>query len=159
VASRPETETGEKEAKAQIMIVLDSDILSLMLWKGAVRSALDRRLEQVAHGELFTTIVNYQEQVGGWLNVINQKKKMVDVIEAHRRLHQQFDLYRNVPLLDFDETAAIRFQDLRKKYRRIKANDLKIAAIALAHHATLVSRNLGDFQQIAGLQVEDWTKE
>jgi predicted nucleic acid-binding protein len=34
--------------------------------------------------------------------------------------------------------------------------DLKIAAIALVHNATLLSGNLRDFQQIPDLHVEDW---
>jgi tRNA(fMet)-specific endonuclease VapC len=36
--------------------------------------------------------------------------------------------------------------------------DLKIAAIAISRKAILLSRNLRDFQQVSGLQVEDWTK-
>jgi tRNA(fMet)-specific endonuclease VapC len=35
--------------------------------------------------------------------------------------------------------------------------DLKIAAIVLSREATLLSHNLGDFDQVTGLQVEDWT--
>ena len=34
---------------------------------------------------------------------------------------------------------------------------LKIVAIALAHNATLLSRNLVDFGKIPALRVEDWT--
>ncbi|MSU80200.1 MAG: type II toxin-antitoxin system VapC family toxin [Gemmataceae bacterium] len=141
------------------MFVLDSDILSLMLWKGATASILEARMAKVPNGELVSTIVNYEEQLGGWIDSIRQKDKMSDLIECYRRLHQQLNLYRNVPLLDFDETAAIRFQELRKKHRRIKRSDLKIAAIAITNHATLVTRNLSDFKQIPGLKVEDWTKE
>jgi tRNA(fMet)-specific endonuclease VapC len=36
--------------------------------------------------------------------------------------------------------------------------DLKIAAIAISKKATLLTRNLSDFQNISGLQFEDWTK-
>jgi tRNA(fMet)-specific endonuclease VapC len=35
--------------------------------------------------------------------------------------------------------------------------DLKIAAIVLAHDATLLTRNQKDFSQIQGLKIEDWS--
>jgi tRNA(fMet)-specific endonuclease VapC len=34
--------------------------------------------------------------------------------------------------------------------------DLKIACIALAHEALLLSRNLVDFEKVPGLRVENW---
>lgn len=34
---------------------------------------------------------------------------------------------------------------------------LKIAAIALANNATLLSKNLRDFSKVPGLKVEDWS--
>jgi tRNA(fMet)-specific endonuclease VapC len=37
--------------------------------------------------------------------------------------------------------------------------DLKIASIALAHSATLLSANLRDFRQVPNLSVEDWLVE
>jgi tRNA(fMet)-specific endonuclease VapC len=36
--------------------------------------------------------------------------------------------------------------------------DLKIASIAIANDAVLVSRNLSDFEQVPDLSVQDWTR-
>ena len=54
--------------------------------------------------------------------------------------------------------AAAEFDKLRqnKKLKKIGRSDLLIASIALAHGATLVTRNRKHFQQVPGLQVENW---
>jgi predicted nucleic acid-binding protein len=49
------------------------------------------------------------------------------------------------------------FQRLCVRRVRIGTMDLKIAAIALANDATLLSRNLPDFAKVPGLRVEDWS--
>jgi predicted nucleic acid-binding protein len=56
-----------------------------------------------------------------------------------------------------DATAATVFDQLRqnKKLKKIGRGDLLIAAITLANRATLVTRNLKDFRQVPGLQVEN----
>ena len=54
--------------------------------------------------------------------------------------------------------AIIEFRRLRKAGLRIGTMDLRIAAIAMAHGALLISRNLVDFQKVPGLRVEDWTQ-
>ena len=61
-------------------------------------------------------------------------------------------------MLSFDSGAAVEFNRLRqnKKLKKIGRADLLIAAIALGRRATLVSRNLRDFQQVPGLRVENW---
>ena len=64
--------------------------------------------------------------------------------------------------LPFDDTAAHRYaeirHDLETRSQIIGPNDLKIAAICLAHGLTLVSGNTTEFSRVAGLKVEDWTK-
>lgn len=55
-----------------------------------------------------------------------------------------------------DESAAHEFTRLRAEKIRIGTQDLRIAALALAHDALLLSANLRDFERVRGLRVEDW---
>ena len=69
-------------------------------------------------------------------------------------------LLRTVTVVDFDTSAAevdgrVRFE-LRRKGRPTGEIDLLIASLAIAHRATLVTNNRRDFEQIDGLDLEDW---
>jgi tRNA(fMet)-specific endonuclease VapC len=61
-------------------------------------------------------------------------------------------------VVDFDEAAAVRFQALKKSKVRVGTMDLRIAAIALVHDATVVTGNLSDFRRVPGLKVLHWDK-
>jgi tRNA(fMet)-specific endonuclease VapC len=104
-----------------------------------------------------TTIISYEEQMRGWMAYLARARSVAHQVEAYRRLLQHLDNYRRIPVLAFDEAAAVAFQQLRRARLRIGTMDLKIAAIAVSRDATLLSRNLTDFRQVPGLQVEDWT--
>jgi tRNA(fMet)-specific endonuclease VapC len=60
----------------------------------------------------------------------------------------------------FDDAAAEVYGALRAQLSRegvlIDPNDLLIAAIALAHGATLVTHNTREFSRVPGLSLEDW---
>jgi tRNA(fMet)-specific endonuclease VapC len=140
------------------MIVLDTDHLSVLERSDQPGSiALRARLAQVPPAEVVTTIISYEEQMRGWMAYLARTRAMAQQVEAYRRLLQHLDNYRRIPVLPFDEAAAIAFQQLRCARLRIGIMDLKIAAIVASRNATLLSRNLGDFRQVPGLQVEDWT--
>jgi len=79
------------------------------------------------------------------------------LILAYKLLHETFTFYRIVSVVDFDERAAAIVDDLRQRRIRINTLDLRIAAIALAAGATLVTRNRRDFEQVPGLVIEDWS--
>ena len=118
---------------------------------------LRTRLAALPPAEVATTIISYEEQMRGWMAYLARTRSMTHQVEAYRRLRRQLENYCRTPVLAFDEQAAVTLQRLRRARIRIGTMDLKIAAIALSHDATLLSRNLADFRQIPDLRVEDWT--
>ena len=68
------------------------------------------------------------------------------------------ELLAQILVVPFSEAAADQFDRLRAitKLRKIGRTDLLIASIALAHRATLVTRNLRHFKQVPGLTVTNW---
>jgi tRNA(fMet)-specific endonuclease VapC len=48
-------------------------------------------------------------------------------------------------------------QELRSLRQHIGTLDLRIAATALVHDLTLVTRNQKDFSRVPGLRFEDWS--
>lgn len=47
-------------------------------------------------------------------------------------------------------------EELRAQGVRIGTLDLRIAATALVHDLTLVTRNTKDFARVPGVRLEDW---
>jgi tRNA(fMet)-specific endonuclease VapC len=56
------------------------------------------------------------------------------------------------------DRAADVYADLHRRGQLIGDADILIAATALEHGRTVVTANVGHFQRIPGLVVEDWTK-
>ena len=68
--------------------------------------------------------------------------------------------YESMPFdaLAADHYATIR-HGLEQRGEMIGPNDLKIAAICLAHDLTLVTGNVSEFSRVPGLRVEDWSRQ
>jgi tRNA(fMet)-specific endonuclease VapC len=62
-----------------------------------------------------------------------------------------------IPVRPFDASALAEFDRLRAEGVRIGTMDLRIASIALASDAKVITRNLRDFGRVPGLTAEDWT--
>ena len=140
------------------MVVLDNDHLSILEWRaGTDARRLRERLRGVDPASVVSTIISFEEQMRGWLAQLAKARTMAQQLNAYSRLSRHVRTFREIPLLEFDERAAVEFQRLRKFHPRMGSMDLKIAAIVLVQGATLLTRNLADFGKIDGLVVEDWT--
>jgi tRNA(fMet)-specific endonuclease VapC len=139
------------------MILLDTDHLSVVTNAADARNApLRARLRAAAAAPLAVPIVSVEEQCQGWLAQINRQRDVHKQVATYERLAKLLEFLADWEIVRFDERAADEFKRLRKQGVRIGTHDLKIASIALARQALLLSANLRDFRRVPGLAVESW---
>lgn len=139
------------------MYILDTDHLSLLERGGPEAQRLRLRLASLKPAERVTTIITFEEQMRGWLAYLAKARSPSRQVETYRRLKGVLERYLKIVVLDFDEASAAEFERLKKLRLGIGTMDLKIAAIAIANDATLLTRNIRDFNRVPGLETEDWT--
>ena len=132
------------------MIVFDTDVLSELM-RARPSPRLVARLGRVAVGDQATTSITLGEIAYGARKV--SKPTLYD---------RALGLIKGVRVLDFDRAAAERYGALRAQLEnaglRLADPDLRIAAIVVTHHATLVSGNVRHFIRVPDLVVEDWVR-
>jgi tRNA(fMet)-specific endonuclease VapC len=88
-----------------------------------------------------------------WVGVLGSQN-------PQRRQTQFEQLLAEVGVVPFDATVGRRAAELRRSLERrgegIGPLDTLIAATALAHGATLVTRNVREFGRVPGLDVVNW---
>ena len=139
------------------MYLLDTDHISLMDRGRAEGQNIPARLSRVPQDDVSASVISYEEQIRGWVSVIAQARTVERQIPLYRELERLLRFYCITPFLPFDERAAAEFKRLKQSRVRIGTMDLKIAAIALANDATLLTRNLSDFGKVPDLTAEDWS--
>jgi tRNA(fMet)-specific endonuclease VapC len=141
------------------VILLDTDHLSILNRPGtAAAEDLMARVEAASGERVTITIISVVEQFRGWAAAINRAKDVAEEIRAYAGLSQVVEILRGMTVVPFDAAAADELVRLRSRKPRIGSMDLKIAAIALARDALLLSANLRDFRRVSGLRVEDWLR-
>ncbi len=137
------------------MLILDTDHLSEMDRGSAAGIVLRDRLAQEAK-EVFVTVVTAEESLRGWLAAIHGQKAAANLIYAYSRFDAALHSLEEWVRLPWDEDSARIFDELKTQGVTIGTMDLRIASIAMAYEATLLSRNLKHFRQVPGLMVENW---
>lgn len=137
------------------LYVLDTD--TLQLYQDGNAKVIGR-VRSVAPGNRAISVVTVEEQLSGWYTQLRQAKSAKRLAWAYRRLAATVRFLTRVQIVDFDEIAIRRYQQLKRLKLKVRNMDLRIAATVLERDAILVTRNLRDFQQVPGLRVEDWSK-
>jgi tRNA(fMet)-specific endonuclease VapC len=138
-----------------VLYILDTDHITLLQRNHP--TVVSRLLSQPPE-VIAVTVVSAMEQIRGRLAQIHHARTAPQVVNAFSRFQEALHFYRTLPVLPYDEAAAAQFAHLRQTHtHRPGTQDLRIAAIALGHGATLVTRNQRDFETIPGLQIVDWS--
>ena len=139
------------------MILLDTDHLTVLKYKTSDRAVrLTGRLTLAAAGGevVGTTVANVEEQMRGWLAAIARERQPRRQVAPYRDLARLLDFFRGFQIALFSDAAADLFVSFAAI--RVKASDKKVAAIARAHNALLLTANKRDFEQFPGLRFENW---
>lgn len=138
-------------------MLLDTDVLTWLFFEKAV--VVDRRNAVPATTAVRLTVVSRAELLGGRLDAILKADTPARLIQAQERLRQTDEFLTGfAPPAPFDTDSAALFFDLRSQraFARSGRADLMNAAIAIVHGATLVTRNVRDYERIPRLKLETW---
>ena len=135
---------------------LDTDTLSLLFHQ---HPKILSRFRSIGNGDATAiTIVTRIELLRGRFDHLLKAATKVEWLAAQARLIADEREIAGYEIVLADEAAADHLVRLRslKKLKKVGLADLMIASIALANQATLVTRNVKDFQPIPGLTLENW---
>jgi predicted nucleic acid-binding protein len=139
------------------MIVLDTNVISEFMGPGPERQVA-HWLDLQPHSSVWTTSINvYEIRVG--LFAMPAGKRRTALAAKFEQLLQNALQGR---ILHFDLDSAFRAAELcadrRRRGRPVDVRDTMIAGIVLASHATLATRNLKHFEDIASTVVNPWER-
>lgn len=138
-----------------MIYLLDTDTLT-HLHMGHRR--VNEQIYTAGAAQIATTIISRIEMLQGRMAYLLKAADSQQLLHAQQLLERTAGALMRLPIMPFDSTAAAEFDRLRQvtAFRKIGRADLLIAGIALAHQATLVTRNLRHFERIPGLRLANW---
>lgn len=138
------------------MIAFDTDVLTEVLLGNTVYVG---RAAAIPLHEQAVPVIVIEEIMRGRLNLIRQAeagRASISLARAYELFEDTFADFRRLPILSYTGLAEALSQEWRQQGVRLGTHDLRIAAICVAHGATLISRNRRDFERIPGLVAEFW---
>ena len=135
------------------LMLLDTD--SLTLFQHGPSPLEERVIAAIPNG-LGVTIISVQEQLVGWQAFLGRTKTDAQLAHVYQNLTNNVRTLSGMHIVTFSEAAIRRYNTLLAMKLNVGKMDLRIAAIALEEDATIITRNLRDFERVPGLRCENW---
>ncbi len=136
------------------LYILDTDHLTLHQHG---HEPLKNRLSEISPDRIAITVISAEELIRGRLAQIHRATTPEKRVQAYHWFHRTLIWLNNFKIMEYDLQAEKYFRTFQKEKIRTGSHDLKIAAIAVSRNATVVTRNIRDFERIPALQIEDWS--
>ena len=135
------------------MYLLDTDMFTLLVYNHPKAQAVASSKNPIT-----LSIITRIEVLRGRFDTIMKAANKEEWLRAQDLLDRWEAALSEYSINGIDEACALEFERLSKikSLRKIGRADLLIASIALAHGATVVTRNIKDFRLIRGLTIENW---
>lgn len=138
--------------------ILDTDHLIVIQRQSEPQyQRLRRRMSRHKPSDFHLTVVSFHEQVMGANSLISRARDPAQIVRGYQLMEATLSDFSRFRVLPFDTAGSTEFARLRHERVRIGTMDLRIAAIALALHFTVLTSNIRDFAQVPDLRSEDWT--
>lgn len=140
------------------MYLLDTDVLS---WLQRGHERVLAHVHAASDPELATSIISWGEIIRARIEFMLRAASGEELQRAQSWLELSEELFKKLTVITIDRYIAEQFERLRLQpgLGRVGRADLLIACVAIAHDATLVTRNTKDFARIPGLRLENWVDD
>ncbi len=109
--------------------------------------------------QVYLSSVAAEEFLVPFLNALNRAKSprtSLSLSQAHTDFVEAISDLTVLPLFPYDDSADAVYKTFSPTVIRVGSQDCRIAAQAMAHGLTVVTRNLRDFERI-GAPCADWS--
>jgi tRNA(fMet)-specific endonuclease VapC len=110
------------------LYVLDTDTFQLLEEGHPLVSA---HVQAVVPDDLAISVITVEEKLSGWYTLLRQAKKPDRLAWAYQRLAATVRFMTRVQIVDFDEPAIQRYEQLLTLKLKVGKMDLRIAAVVL----------------------------
>ena len=139
------------------MYILDTDVVTLFFHHRDQQPVLVSRILATPPERLWISVITAEEMIQGAFKLIRRDQRRGKGTGGYALLTKILQDIPSFQILPFGDQADLIYKAMPAAVRRLGSADCRIAASAIAHGYTVITRNTRDFGQIPNVKLEDWT--